>query len=628
VDDTTPDGDTTRVTSSIPGQVDLYEIANLPAGTTVIRSVRVTAVARVPTPCEDISCWGDIRLRVNGFESPAFSVASGIVYGARSYTWSTNPSTGKAWTEAEVNALQAGMKLEATNWFVHVTQVYVTVEVEPFLLAYDAASRPTQIVDPEGRVTAYTYDGDSRRAAVKHPNNVWTNTTYDDADRTSSAYTNKSGNAVIESFAYTYDKAGNRLTMKEGTATTSYEYDKLHRLVKEITPSGFTTTYKYDKVGNRVQKISGGMTTDYIYDADDRLTQERIQPLGWILLYEYDRNGNLVRDFDELGNPGLYTYDHENRLTRLHYPNSGYTCSWTYFPNGARASSSCSPATYYAYDFFGGGGYEDVVAEYDSAGTRQARYTHGPGADEPIGMLRGGSYCAYHTDALGSVTRLTDAGQASAGTYRYDGWGGTTTESGTVSNPFRFTGREKLSGSPLYHYRARTYDPDVGRFLSKDPSGMADGPNAYAYVGNNPVNWIDPSGLRGCKGRGCGSGGPPAGGGNGPTCPPGRQGRGNAHGHCRGELRPPPPSEPAAKKFNKFNFYAMVAAVAVCIIVAALFVGAIYATVWGSGAASVAAAIAADALIALHIAEYLILLLALAAWCFGLVLILWESVWS
>jgi RHS repeat-associated protein len=93
------------------------------------------------------------------------------------------------------------------------------------------------------------------------------------------------------------------------------------------------------------------------------------------------------------------------------------------------------------------------------------------------------------------VTRLTDAAQASAKTYRYDAFGRTTTETGSLSNPFQFTGRERNYGGSLYYYRARTYDPDTGRFTGKDPAGMADGTNRYAYAAGNPVNFGDPSGL-------------------------------------------------------------------------------------------------------------------------------------
>ena len=65
----------------------------------------------------------------------------------------------------------------------------------------------------------------------------------------------------------------------------------------------------------------------------------------------------------------------------------------------------------------------------------------------------------------------------------------------TVYNPHQFTGRQYDAESGLYHYRARGYDADLGRFLQEDPAGMVDGANMYAYCGNNPVNRVDPSGL-------------------------------------------------------------------------------------------------------------------------------------
>lgn len=505
VNDVTSDGDSTVVAESAPGEVDLYQVQDLPAGATTVRSVKVSAVARVPTPCEDVQCYGYMRLRLNGYEGSNFTVWNSYV--TLTSTWTTNPATGMPWTVAEVSGIQAGIKLEWTNWMIRVTQVYVTVEIEQ--QTYDSANRLTHIVDPEGQTVVFAYDSDSRRTSTSHPNGVTTTWTYDDADRVTKVETKKSDNTVIEKFEYTYDKAGNRLTMKDNGATTTYEYDRLYRLVKEVTPSSWTTTYQYDQVGNRVQKISGTQTTDYIYDADDRLTREEIQPLGWILLYEYDGNGNLIREWDELSNPTEYTYDQENRLTRVYYPNSGLEYVYTYTATGQRMSyASGGSTTYLGYDLHGRGGLEDTVAEYSSSGTRQARYTHGPGIDEPLAVHRSGSKYSYHGDALGSVTRITDASQGTARSYRYDGWGNIASESGTLANPYVFTGREEDPGSSLYYYRARMYDPAVGRFVGKDPGGMADGPNLYAYAGGNPVNWIDPSGMhfQGCSGWECRAG--------------------------------------------------------------------------------------------------------------------------
>jgi len=70
-----------------------------------------------------------------------------------------------------------------------------------------------------------------------------------------------------------------------------------------------------------------------------------------------------------------------------------------------------------------------------------------------------------------------------------------TSQVGSLTNPSRYTGREADAGFQRYHYRARVYDPSARRFLQKDPAGMADGTNRYAYVGNNLVNRVDPIGL-------------------------------------------------------------------------------------------------------------------------------------
>jgi RHS repeat-associated protein len=68
-------------------------------------------------------------------------------------------------------------------------------------------------------------------------------------------------------------------------------------------------------------------------------------------------------------------------------------------------------------------------------------------------------------------------------------------ESGAANdNAFQYTGREN-DGTGLYYYRARYYDPETGRFISQDPIGFAGGINQYAYVGGNPISFVDPYGL-------------------------------------------------------------------------------------------------------------------------------------
>jgi RHS repeat-associated protein len=118
-----------------------------------------------------------------------------------------------------------------------------------------------------------------------------------------------------------------------------------------------------------------------------------------------------------------------------------------------------------------------------------------PYNDEHLAVLRGTITSYYEQDGLESVTSLTTSSGSIAQSYNYDSFGNTISSSGSLTNFFRYTGREFDSESGLYFYRARYYDPSSGRFLSEDPIRFRGGPNFYAYVRDNPVNFTDPSGL-------------------------------------------------------------------------------------------------------------------------------------
>ncbi len=89
---------------------------------------------------------------------------------------------------------------------------------------------------------------------------------------------------------------------------------------------------------------------------------------------------------------------------------------------------------------------------------------------------------------------MTAAAQAVVEHSDYSSFGVLTRDGTTVRQPFAYTGREWDVELGLYYYRARYYDPEVGRFLSRDPLGLAAGPNPYTYVENSPTNYLDPSG--------------------------------------------------------------------------------------------------------------------------------------
>lgn len=128
-----------------------------------------------------------------------------------------------------------------------------------------------------------------------------------------------------------------------------------------------------------------------------------------------------------------------------------------------------------------------------------ARYTQtADRLDEPVAMLRSSTTSYYQADALGSITSLSNVAGTLAQTYTFDSFGKQTAASGSLTNPFQFTGREFDTETNLSYYRARYYDPTIGRFLSedqRDASGLGEFPNLYFYVKNSPVNLIDPFGL-------------------------------------------------------------------------------------------------------------------------------------
>jgi len=102
-------------------------------------------------------------------------------------------------------------------------------------------------------------------------------------------------------------------------------------------------------------------------------------------------------------------------------------------------------------------------------------------------------------DGLGSTANLTDSGGNTTGTYSYDVFGAIRSQTGGGSNPWLFTGEQRDADPSLYYLRARYYDPTIGRFLTQDPLPLG---NLYAYVGNNPVNYVDPTGLAAAEGYG------------------------------------------------------------------------------------------------------------------------------
>jgi RHS repeat-associated protein len=163
------------------------------------------------------------------------------------------------------------------------------------------------------------------------------------------------------------------------------------------------------------------------------------------------------------------------------------TVQWTGWHLNGRTASGPSV---YLYDG------ARLIEEADGSGNILARYAHSTEVDEPLSMLRGTVASYYQNDGIGSITSLSNQTAVLAGTYTFDSFGKLTASTGSITNPFRYTGREFDAETGVYYYRARYFDPGTGRFVSEDPIRFGgDGPDFYAYVNNDPTDFTDPLGL-------------------------------------------------------------------------------------------------------------------------------------
>ena len=321
--------------------------------------------------------------------------------------------------------------------------------------SYDQANRLSSMTDWVGRNTTFSYDNAGRRIGLNLPNGTKASYSYDQASRLTDL-THKTGSgSILESFSYTYNPIGNRLSVTRPEEKLSYTYDLLDRLI-QATPTKLkgkdkeqenkAEAYTYDPVGNR---LTGPETKDtYTYNAGNQLVSDRKNQ------YEYDRNGNLIRKIekDDNGEEEIwtYSYDFENRLIKVVKQESSetITVSFKYDPFGRRIEKKVEEIeggktetkTYsYVYD------NEDIIAEYltkKDGKVETTRYVHGLGIDEPLAIERKGEVYYYHADGLGSVTALTDQRQKEVESYTYTSFGELKQQGGKVKNTYTFTARE------------------------------------------------------------------------------------------------------------------------------------------------------------------------------------------
>lgn len=387
-------------------------------------------------------------------------------------------------------------------------------KLAPMEYSYDHRGRLQRILYPGGVNVSYGYDAADRLTTVKFlentveyiydqtnnvlskiifPNSITTEYEYDKAKRIIAVFHRRSDNTLIAGFRYKFDRNGNRIYVEQLTQgrsrVTEYSYDKLNRLINVKYPGGYER-YTYDALGNRLTKNTPYSLTKYEYDQYNRLVK------AGDCQFFYDMRGNLIKKTDKT-NKIEYTYDaHDNLIT---YRDAEYEISYTYDAEGRRLSKTVNgEKTLYVNDAHSP--VAQVVIEAQKNQNIKAFYVYG------LSRL-----CQFHLATQTfqfylydypdrNVTAIVDMNQQVCNYYSYEAFGSIKSSICTTLNHFTFAGENYEKETKLIYLRNRYYDPETGRFLSPDPRlGKKLNPqsfNPYTYVENNPLNFIDPLGLK------------------------------------------------------------------------------------------------------------------------------------
>jgi RHS repeat-associated protein len=211
----------------------------------------------------------------------------------------------------------------------------------------------------------------------------------------------------------------------------------------------------------------------------------------------YDPDGNVIRRY-RVGSPSTFdqtlSWNSLGQLVQVSTTRNGVTSTLqlAYDGFGRRVQKTVVgvSATQYIWDG------DQVVAETDGVGNTQRLYTYYPGTDQLHSVVAGAQTYYAASDASGNVIgMISRTYNVVSDVYSYQPFGVLERNDQGVPNSLRWKGLQYDTESGLYYMRARYYSPDMGRFLSEDPIGLAGGINPYTFGGNDPVNNSDPSGL-------------------------------------------------------------------------------------------------------------------------------------
>jgi RHS repeat-associated protein len=352
--------------------------------------------------------------------------------------------------------------------------------------AYDAANRTTRI-SSSGVSFGFGYcDWNGMLASVTNASGLVTEYAYDVMDRVTNISWRTSNGASLGGFDYEYDAVGRIVSRSHALGTNAfnraYTYDDLDRL-----SSDGGVSYTYDAAGNRTTKTENGETITYFLGVGDRLA-------SWTDgAYSYDVAGCVTR-IERDGKPTLdLTWNGQYQLVSVS-TNGVFAESYAYDALGRRVSTTTAEGTTrHVYD-----DKWQVVADLDEHNNVIASYTWGDGIDNLLAVKVGGASYYPLTDIQGTVWGYIDSQNNVVACWQYDAWGNVVEEDVAIpvlaSLRYRFQGREWSAATGLVNFRMRWYDPETGRWLSKDPIGLSGGLNLYSFCGENPLTFIDPLG--------------------------------------------------------------------------------------------------------------------------------------
>ena len=360
---------------------------------------------------------------------------------------------------------------------------------------YDILGRRSRIFSDDGLEVRYGYDALNRISRIHYGNGVETAYTYD-GDGNIRTLETRAGENVLLSFAYRYDGNGNR-TAKTGTQAAlggitseitagnnaldiSYNYDVRGQLLEERR-NGASVCYAYDKAGNRIRKTDAQGEIRYLYNEKNQLVEEE-SPADR-KQFSYDRQGGIIEEKNAAG-IRLFSYNSRHQQTRVE-TETGNVQENRYDAEGLRFELlENGRRTSFVY-------HDGELLQEEGREEQGTSYHLGAGMEA---FRRGQELSYYHRDEQLSTVFVTDGQGEIRNSYQYDAFGIPLETTEQLNNRIRYTGQQYDDVTGQYYLRARYYNPVAGRFMQEDVY-QGDGLNLYAYCGNNPVVYDDPSGY-------------------------------------------------------------------------------------------------------------------------------------